>query len=98
MLDSGEVTLSSTLDSDNQYFDVFTTSSDFGFIEFPNFVGNFELGFALKDGELPLELFNTFSLDMASLDPRHSPLMYPSHRIPLQKWLGRGSFSTLLGV
>lgn len=69
ILDSGKVSLSIFYYTDSKYFDVYTNSSaDFGFIEFPNFVGNFELGFALKDDKQPLNIFDTYSLDMATLD------------------------------
>ncbi len=70
VLDSGKVTLARYYDTDTKYVDVYTNSSspDFGFIEFPNFVGNFELGFFLKDDQQPLDIFNTYSLDMATLD------------------------------
>jgi hypothetical protein len=71
LLDSGEVTLSSFYDRDNKYFDVFTSSSSvykYNYINYPNYVGEFELGFALKDDQLPLNIFNTYSLPMATLD------------------------------
>lgn len=71
VLDSGKVILSRYYDTNTKYFDVYTNSSslaDFGFIEFPNFVGNFELGFALKDDQQPLDIFDTYSLHMATLD------------------------------
>ena len=71
VLDSGQVTLCSSYDTNNKYFDVYTNSSsfaDFGFIEFPNFVGNFELGFALKDDQQPLYIYDIDLLHMATLD------------------------------
>lgn len=72
-LDSGIVTLSQLFDTDYRYFDVFTDSSaGFGFIEFPSHVGSFELGFALRDDQPPLGIFDSFQLDVAVLDPNEA--------------------------
>lgn len=71
VLDSGKIQLSSFYNTDNKYFDVFSSSNslyNFSYIEFPNYVGEFELGFALKDDKLPLNIFDIYSLPMANFD------------------------------
>lgn len=74
VLDSGDITLSSSFFSENgdKVLDVFTYSGhpfhEFSYIEFPNHVEEFEIGFAIGDDRLPLNFFDTYLLNEANFN------------------------------
>ena len=51
-----------------QVFDVYSTSENYSFNSFPNYVGSFEYGFALFDENVPLQLFDSYQAENVTLD------------------------------
>ena len=89
VIDGGIVTLSQSYNTESGFFDVYTDSSpDFEFIEFPNYVGNFELGYALKDDQQPIDIFNSFLLNTATLD--FSKVTWGGGHISSREWNENG--------
>ena len=71
ILDSGTVSLVSSwypFGGKTESLDVFSRWADGSFIKFPNFVGNYELGFALIDKNPPLDLFDSYLLDYTNFN------------------------------
>lgn len=70
VLDSGEVKLSSFYGEEAKYFSIYTTSDDdwFKYTKIPNLLNHFEMGFYLKDAYEPLDLFDTYSLNLLNLN------------------------------
>lgn len=61
-ISGADVSLQHIFSSDRQAFDVYSTSDNYYYNLFPNFVGRFEYGFALFDGNDPLQLFNSYEI------------------------------------
>ena len=53
---------------DKQAFQVYSTSEKYDYEVFPNYVGRFELGFAVHDSILPLALFGTRDIRYPNFD------------------------------
>lgn len=68
----------------DQFFGVYTTSRRYDFVEFPNFVGNFELGFAWFDDEEPLGIFGETGLAEAVFDA--SEVVSGSGHLSSRRW------------
>jgi len=62
-----DVTLQHIFSSDSQSFGTHSTSDNYAFNSFPNYVGRFEYGISLRDGEAPLQLFNSNEINSLAL-------------------------------
>jgi hypothetical protein len=63
VIKGADIRLIDSLSYPQRAFDVFSTSEDYYYDSFPNYVGTFEYGFALFDSNSPLELFDSYQIE-----------------------------------
>jgi hypothetical protein len=66
-ISGADVTLQHIFSSDRQSFGTYSTSDNYSYNSFPNFVGRFEYGISLSDGNAPLQLFNSYQINNLAL-------------------------------
>ena len=67
-INGADVSLVENLSTNRQAFDVYSTSEDYNYSLFPNYVGRFEYGFALFDRVVPLQLFDSSQMQSPDLN------------------------------
>jgi hypothetical protein len=67
VIKGADISLLQNLSYPGQAFDSYSTSKNYDFDSFPNYVGTFEYGFGLFDRSLPLKLFDYYYYQIQNL-------------------------------